>query len=212
MYEIYINGTKIVLLPSLDINDSFLRDENNMVVRYTGKVSHLLNFIDMCEKTDKQESIIIHSMDYANLKEDFEGLFKIVKAAGGVVFNERNQMLMIFRRGHWDLPKGKMEAGEKKKKTAEREVIEETGIDSVEVGKRLDTTYHVFKNRKGVRCIKLTYWYMMYGKHQELKPQIEEDIEKCVWMTFEKFNSKNRKVYSNIVSVLNKAKIENDQK
>ena len=77
MYEIYINETKIVLLPSSEINDSFIRDDNNMVVRYTGKVNHLLNFIDMCEKTTKQESIIIHSMEYINLKQDFVGIFKV---------------------------------------------------------------------------------------------------------------------------------------
>jgi ADP-ribose pyrophosphatase YjhB (NUDIX family) len=205
MYEIYINETKIVLLPSIEINDSFLRDESNMVVRYTGKVNHLLNFIDMCEKTTKQESIIIHSANYKKLKKDFVGLFKIVEAGGGVVVNERDQILMIHRRGHWDLPKGKLEDGEKTKDAAIREVIEETGIDSVEViGKKLTKTYHSFVNRKGVRCIKLSHWYLMRGKHQALTPQLEEDITECRWMTLKNFHSKKRKVFSNILLVLNK--------
>jgi 8-oxo-dGTP pyrophosphatase MutT (NUDIX family) len=205
MYEIYINETKIVLLPSTDINDSFLRDENNMVVRYTGKVNHLLNFIDMCEKTTKQESVVIHSIDYKKLKKDFVGLFKVVEAGGGVVVNERNQILMIHRRGHWDLPKGKLESGEKLKEAAIREVIEETGIDSVKIiGKKITKTYHSFVNRKGVRCIKLSHWYLMSGKHQVLKPQTEEDIDECRWMTLENFYSKKRKVFSNILLVLNK--------
>ncbi len=205
MYEIYINETKIVLLPSTEINDSFIKDENNMVVRYTGKVNSLLNFVDMCEKTTKQESIIIHSMEYKKLKNDFIGLFKVVEAGGGVVVNERDQILMIHRRGHWDLPKGKLEAGEKKKDAAIREVIEETGIDAVEiVGKKLIKTYHSFVNRKGVRCIKLSHWYLMRGKHQTLTPQVEEDIDECRWMTLESFYSKKRKVFSNILLVLNK--------
>lgn len=207
-YEIYINETKIVLLPSKDISDSLIRDESNMVVRYTGKVNHLLNFIDMCEKTTKQESITIHSIDYKKLLSDFEGLFKIVEAGGGVVVNERDQILMIHRRGHWDLPKGKLESGEKKWEAAIREVMEETGIDSVEiVGKKLLMTYHSFVNRKGVRCIKLSHWYLMRGKHQILTPQKEEGIDECRWMTLENFYSKKRKVFSNILLVLNKVQI-----
>ena len=204
MYEIYINETKIVLLPSTEINDSFIRDENNMVVRYTGKVNSLLNFVDMCEKTTRQESIVIHSTDYKKLKNDFVGLFKVVEAGGGVVVNERDQILMIHRRGHWDLPKGKLEPGEKKKHAAIREVIEETGIDSVEIiGKKLIKTYHSFVNRKGVRCIKLSHWYLMKGKHQALTPQEEEGIDECRWMTLENFYSKRRKVFNNILLVLN---------
>jgi len=33
-------------------------------------------------------------------------------AAGGLVTNENNELLMIFRRGKWDLPKGKADEGE----------------------------------------------------------------------------------------------------
>ena len=205
MYEIYINETKIVLLPSSEINDSFVWDQNNMVVRYTGRVNHLLNFIDMCEKTTKQESIVIHSMDYKKLKKDFVGLFKVVEAGGGVVVNERDQILMIHRRGHWDLPKGKLEPGEKKKEAAIREVMEETGIDEVKIiGKKIMKTSHSYINRKGIRCIKLSHWYLMSGKHQALIPQVEEGIDECRWMTLERFYSKKRIVFSNILLVLNK--------
>jgi hypothetical protein len=34
---------------------------------------------------------------------------KTIIAAGGLVFNELNELLMIFRRGKWDLPKGKLD-------------------------------------------------------------------------------------------------------
>jgi len=114
---------------------------------------------------------------------------------------------MIHRRGHWDLPKGKIEVGEKKKEAAIREVIEETGIDHVEIiGKKLVKTNHSYLNRKGVRCIKLSHWYLMEGKHQTLTPQVEEDIEECRWMTLERFYSKDRVVFSNILTVLDKVK------
>lgn len=206
MYKIYINETRIVLLPSKQIPKEIKRDDENMVVRYSGKVKHLLGFIDMCEKTDQMESITIHSDEYKKLKSDFLGLFKVVEAAGGLVVNEKNEILLIHRRGFWDLPKGKMEKGETRRETAAREVIEETGIKSVQLDKKLLETNHTYKNGKGVRCIKLSHWYLMFGKDQPLVPQAEEDIEKSVWMTMEKFQSKRRRVYPNIELVLSELK------
>ncbi len=35
-----------------------------------------------------------------------------VEAAGGLVLNEKGEVLMIFRRGSWDLPKGKIDPNE----------------------------------------------------------------------------------------------------
>ena len=58
--------------------------------------------------------------------EDFQGLYKIIEAAGGVVFNEKNEILMIYRLKTWDLPKGKIEKGETPADAAFREVCEET--------------------------------------------------------------------------------------
>jgi len=46
----------------------------------------------------------------------------------------------------------------------------------------------------------------MEGKHQTLTPQVEEDIEECRWMTLERFYSKDRVVFSNILTVLDKVK------
>jgi len=169
-------------------------------------VKHLLGFIDTCEKSSRLASITIHSNRYDDLVNDFLGLYKTVEAGGGVVINERNEILMIHRRGSWDLPKGKMEKGETRRECAAREVMEETGISSVQLGKKLLETRHTYKNKKGKRCIKLSHWYLMFGKHEPLVPQTEEDIEEAVWMTLEKFYSKHRKVYPNIVLVLDRIK------
>ncbi len=38
------------------------------------------------------------------LKKAFFKKFTIVQAAGGMVKNEKNETLLIFRRGKWDLP------------------------------------------------------------------------------------------------------------
>lgn len=206
MYKIYINDTKIVLLPSKNISKEPNNESENLVARYNGKVGHLLSFIDMCEKTNRYKTITIHSTDYNTLLKDFEGLFKIVEASGGVVLNERNQILFIFRRGSWDLPKGKIEPRETRREAAKREVMEETGISNIQLDKKLLVTKHTYRTKSDKRCIKLTHWYLMFGKKQKLVPQLEEDIERTEWMTLEKFYSKKRKVYANINNVLDEVR------
>lgn len=52
---------------------------------------------------------------------------------GGIVFNSRNQVLLIKRdkppaRGYWSVPGGKQEAGESMVEACQREIIEETGL------------------------------------------------------------------------------------
>ena len=51
--------------------------------------------------------------DLEKLKKTFFKKFTLILAAGGLVTNENNEILLIFRRGKWDLPKGKLEKGEK---------------------------------------------------------------------------------------------------
>ncbi|MCK7539615.1 MAG: NUDIX domain-containing protein [Marinilabiliales bacterium] len=77
-------------------------------------------------------------MDHAAMRKyDLFSLFNIVIAAGGFVRNEKDEILFIFRRGHWDLPKGKLNHKkgiiEKKKDAAVREVMEETGIEKIDI-------------------------------------------------------------------------------
>ena len=56
---------------------------------------------------------------------------KKVVAAGGLVTNDKNELLTMFRRGKWDLPKGKLDEEETIEACALREVREETGIEPV---------------------------------------------------------------------------------
>lgn len=53
---------------------------------------------------------------------------------GGIVFNDKGQVLMIQRNqppamGLWSVPGGKLEAGESLADTCKREIKEETGLD-----------------------------------------------------------------------------------
>ena len=78
------------------------------------------------------------------LKKAFFKKFTIVQAAGGMVKNEKNETLLIFRRGKWDLPKGKLDKGESLEECAVREVEEETGLKNVKLVSPLIITYHTY--------------------------------------------------------------------
>ena len=90
-------------------------------------------------------------------------------------------MLLINRFKKWDLPKGKQEPDEKSKECAVREVEEECCI-KVDLGKKICSTWHTYK-QNGKRILKKTNWYTMYClEDKDMKPQIEEGIEDLKWM------------------------------
>ena len=107
----------------------------------------------------------------------------IVIAGGGIVTNEFDELLLIFRRGKWDMAKGKIELNEKIIDGAVREVEEETGVKIESVNEKPCTTYHAYK-MKGKNCLKETSWFEMKAKpgQTKLTPQTEEDIEEVRWV------------------------------
>ena len=107
--------------------------------------------------------------------------FRIIHAAGGIVADENDEILMIFRYGCWDFPKGKVEAGEEWETAALREVEEETGLHDITLAEALPNTYHTYMLR-GTPILKITHWYEMRAPQQSLTPQTEEDISQAVWV------------------------------
>ena len=120
---------------------------------------------------------------------------KIIEAAGGLVFNEKKELLMIFRRGFWDLPKGKVDEGETLDECALREVSEETGLLSIDLIGFLTTTYHTYSFKDEV-VLKPSHWFRMNCTSTEkLTPQAEEDITDIKWITSEEANRLKDKMY-----------------
>ena len=105
-------------------------------------------------------------------------MFKIIKAAGGVVKNSKDEILFIYRLKKWDLPKGKLDKGETIMECAKREVEEETKV-KVECGEKIISTWHTYtRNKKFI--LKKTTWYKMNSLDDSgMKPQKKENIEKA---------------------------------
>ena len=124
-------------------------------------------------------------------------------AAGGLVQNDKEEMLMIFRRGKWDLPKGKLDKGETLEKCAIREVQEETGLQKIKLIAPLLITYHTY--HEGTRFIlKESHWYKMKaGNDEKLIPQTEEDIEEIRWVPGSEAKKLFPKCFPSVVDVIN---------
>ena len=71
---------------------------------------------------------------------------KQILAAGGLVTNAQGEILWIFRRGFWDLPKGKLDDGETIQSCAIREVEEETGIQNIKLHELLKFCLKLYHN------------------------------------------------------------------
>ncbi|MEP6597657.1 MAG: NUDIX domain-containing protein [Ginsengibacter sp.] len=136
------------------------------------------------------------------LKKAFYKHFTMIQAAGGVVKNEMDEILFIFRKGNWDLPKGKNDGNEIAKECALREVKEETGLVKVKVGKKVCTTYHTY-HEFGKHILKETEWFDMKAtSQQKLIPQQEEGIQKIEWVSKLNIPDKLKKSYPLITDVL----------
>ena len=128
-------------------------------------------------------------------------------AAGGLVLNDNGELLMIFRRGKWDLPKGKLDEGETIEACAVREVIEETGLANVEHGELIGITYHeYFDPYLKEDVVKESHWYAMRARgEQSLTPQTEEDITEIKWVAGDALEKCLENSYANVVEIIRKA-------
>lgn len=134
---------------------------------------------------------------------------KKIVAGGGLVLNEAGDLLMIFRRGKWDLPKGKLDEGETIEECALREVSEETGVLQMLMGELIGITFHEYFDKYiGEEVIKETHWFAMKANgRQELIPQTAEDITDIKWVNEEELPGCLENSYPTIVEIVQKAGI-----
>lgn len=145
---------------------------------------------------------ILFTADVARSKKIFWKHFTVIQAAGGLIKNEKKEILMIYRREKWDLPKGKMEEGETPEACAVREVKEETGLQEVQLKNFLLTTYHTY-HEFGRHILKESHWYRMEAASSlSLQPQTEEDIHRIEWVKPALLDDKLQNTFPSIKDVI----------
>jgi 8-oxo-dGTP pyrophosphatase MutT (NUDIX family) len=140
-----------------------------------------IQLINMLEKELPKEmlSITLATREKSDVEDKVKDLYKVIKAAGGVVV-KGDKWLFMYRRKKWDLPKGKLDKGENSKKAAVREIEEETGVKAL-VRDKICTTWHTYTMNNN-RILKRTKWYLFDCLDDSaMTPQAEEQIEKLEW-------------------------------
>jgi 8-oxo-dGTP pyrophosphatase MutT (NUDIX family) len=172
-------------------------DQNEKFDAFAQKGMHI-EYIDILQDhflpTVNNEVRVYRSSDINRLKNIYLSDKPAIHAAGGMVFNPDGDLLMMVRKGLWDMPKGKLDDGESIEDCALREVMEETGLSSLSLGEKLSITYHsYYYNEKLV--VKPAHWYKMYFNGVEHPiPQVEEDITEIKWVK----KDEARKLMSNM--------------
>ncbi|MEP7279651.1 MAG: NUDIX domain-containing protein, partial [Bacteroidota bacterium] len=108
----------------------------------------------------------------------------------------------IFRRGKWDLPKGKLDKGETLDQCALREVSEETGLQNIQLQEFLMATYHTY-HENGHFILKESHWYnMTTSDKQKLVPQTAEEISEARWVQPSAINELLNNTFPSVQDVL----------
>ena len=148
--------------------------------------------------------IFLHK-DLETLRKAFWKKFLLIQAAGGLVENEKGELLLMLRRGKWDLPKGKLDPKETLEQCAIREVEEETGLGDIVIGSPLLLTYHTY-DENGKHFLKESHWYRMkIGGKQTMTPQLEEQITRLEWVKTGDLGKYTGNTYPSILDVLKTA-------
>jgi ADP-ribose pyrophosphatase YjhB (NUDIX family) len=203
-YKIHINDVEIYLAQYTESFKLFPTNSKPFMVVDFEHIDKLDKLIHSLEIKMVKSNMLIVGKDLEKLRQRFMSLFNLVVAGGGIVENEHREILMIYRKGKWDLPKGKIEKDERKRDGAAREVEEETGVHVDQVKDKVIKTYHTY-NLNHKRMLKETHWYhMLANGDQELIPQAEEDVEEVRWVSRESIEEYIGKSYNSIQEVMNK--------
>ena len=190
MYKVFVKENPIILTDSkLNLDDLIMMPFESF------EMEKLVSILDQ----DLLRGIYLYHPNLAQMWTQFQSYFKVVEAAGGLVKNELEEVLMIYRFDKWDLPKGKIEKGETTEITALREVEEECGVKNLEIVKPLSVTYHIYSEKNKVLVLKISHWFEMKNTSSEnLIPQKEEGILMVKYVNKNQLKEIFNNTYTNI--------------
>src|SRR5687768_1665805 len=147
--KIYFGNKPLIITDKITEELKAYEDNKATGIMHEVSPAHVKTMINELKKSEIIAGIFMISsieMRFAEIKK----AFNLIQAAGGAVLNKENELLFIYRRGKWDLPKGKVDEGEELDACAVREVQEETGIQQIELKKLLCTTYHTYYEKEEI--------------------------------------------------------------
>ncbi|MDX2442245.1 MAG: NUDIX domain-containing protein [Bacteroidales bacterium] len=200
MYKVFFQDRVIYL--TKDFSTHFFNNYGLFYKFYDlNELSDLLKLFTVITKI-KKLYIFHHNLD--QLFTEFKQVFSFIDAAGGLIYNSEGKILVIKRKGKWDLPKGRVEEGESTEIAAAREATEETGISRLNVKSHIIDTYHVYLEDM-TPVLKKTHWFMMEALSDEQPtPQLDEEISEAVWYDQEDLPMILGNTYLSIIDVLKK--------
>ena len=176
MYKVYIENSAVLFAQQLPA------DPQGEVFRVApGETPAITKFLQKLQFTKK---LYVISENIERIFDEFRASLPFIEAAGGLVVDDAAKVLMIFRNGRWDLPKGKLEPGERIEDCAVREVSEECGLRIEELQRKepITHTFHCYRIREQW-VLKRTAWYhMRYVGGQRPQPQTVEGITRAEWI------------------------------
>lgn len=200
-YKIYFGDTPLFLTDELDAEMQEIMHHDDGVYMDELSNSGVKSMIHEMRDPRRHAGVYFHER-LDELKKAFWKHFTVIQAAGGLVRNDQQETLMIFRRGKWDLPKGKLDAGETLEQCALREVEEETGIRDTRLIGPLTTTYHVY-DEFGKHILKESHWFTMHSPGRQLPvAQAEEQITGIEWANRERVAALLNQTYPLIRDIL----------
>jgi len=190
MYKVFVKENPIIL------TDSKLNLNGMIVVPFESiEIEKIISFLNQ----DLLKGIRLYHADLEWMWAKFQTYFKVIEAAGGLVKNDQDEVLMIYRFDKWDLPKGKIENGETIEMTALREVEEECGIKNLEIVRPLSNTYHIYLEKNKELILKISHWFEMKNcLAEKLLPQLEEGISEVKYIDKNSLNNILKYTYTNI--------------
>lgn len=203
MYKVFFNERIVFLTP--DFLKSF-EENQGLFYKYRDK-AELKELLLVFLALKKISQLFVCHPDIEILMNEFRSCFRYVEAAGGLVRNEKNEVLFINRFDKWDLPKGKVDGDEKAEETAIREVEEECGIRGLTIESELTPTYHTYFER-AIPHLKKTRWFrMLYSGNEKPKPQTEEFITHIIWARDKDMKLIMKNTYPSTIDLMTEAGI-----
>ncbi len=206
-YKIYFNEGALIITDSQEA----LRGIPNLFYIGDDEIHKSFNILVNSDNWGKPMTFGLMSPDPTETFREFALDYTLIQAAGGLVFNKENQLLCIKRNGLWDLPKGKIEKHEDQRAAALREVMEETGINMINISDKIGETYHAYREEDSI-LLKETHWYKMNSSnYSDLKPQTEEGISEVKFESLNWFESPEFQTYKSVRDIIQKALISHKE-